>query len=69
MIEIIISLYRCLLNKKDTFILSKAHSSIPFCIMLRDYGYKPEITTHLEIDKKMELNAQQVVLAMVFLCL
>ncbi len=52
MIEIIISLYRCLLNKKDTFILSKAHSSIPFCIMLRDYGYKPEITTHLEIDKK-----------------
>tara|TARA_A100001011_G_C14304855_1_gene842566 strand:+ start:561 stop:1328 length:768 start_codon:yes stop_codon:yes gene_type:complete len=52
MIEILLALYRCILKKNDTFILSKAHSSVPFCIMLRDYGYKPEITTHLEIDKK-----------------
>ena len=52
MIEIIITLYKCILKKQDTFILSKAHSSVPFCIMLRDYGLRPKITTHLEIDKK-----------------
>jgi len=52
MIEIIISLYFKTLKKKDKFILSKAHASFPLCIILRERGLKPKMTTHLEIDEK-----------------
>ena len=52
MIEIIISLYERILKKNDIFILSKAHASIPFCLLLRDKGYNTKITTHLELDLK-----------------
>ena len=52
MIEIIIILYEKFLRTKDKFILSKAHASIPLCLLLKRYGYKPKITTHLEIDVK-----------------
>ena len=52
MIEIIIALYFKILKKKDKFILSKAHASFPLCILLRERGLKPKITTHLEIDEK-----------------
>ena len=52
MIEIIISLYSKILKKSDKFILSKAHASFPLCILLRERGLKPKITTHLEIDEK-----------------
>ena len=51
-IEILIYLFQFLLKKYDKFILSKAHASIPFCILLREYGYKNKISTHLEIDQK-----------------
>ena len=52
MIEIILALYKCILKKNDTFVLSKAHSSVPYCLMLKDLGFNPKVTTHLEIDKK-----------------
>jgi len=52
MIEIIIALFSKILKKKDKFILSKAHASFPLCILLRERGLKPKITTHLEIDEK-----------------
>ena len=56
MIEILISLYETCLKKKDKFILSKAHSSFPLCIYLRQKGLKPKLTTHLEIDLKNGIN-------------
>ena len=52
MIEILIYIYEIKLNKKDKFILSKAHASFPLCILLRQKGYNPKIKTHLEIDEK-----------------
>ena len=52
MIEIVIALFSKILKKKDKFILSKAHASFPLCILLRERGLKPKITTHLEIDEK-----------------
>jgi len=56
MIEIIIALYSKILKKKDKFILSKAHASFPLCIILRERGLNPKITTHLEIDEKNGIN-------------
>ena len=52
MIEIIITLYDFILKKNDKFILSKSHASFPLCILLKEKGYKPKLTTHLELDKK-----------------
>ena len=52
MIEIIVAIYSKILKKKDKFILSKSHASFPLCILLREKGLKPKITTHLEIDEK-----------------
>lgn len=52
MIEIILTLYEVILKKKDKFILSKSHASFPLCILLKNRGLKPKLTTHLEIDKK-----------------
>ncbi len=49
-IEILIILYNNILNNKDKFILSKAHASFPLCLLLRDQGLKPSLTTHLELD-------------------
>ena len=51
MIEIIITLYELIL-KNDKFILSKSHASFPLCLLLREKGYKPKLTTHLELDEK-----------------
>jgi transketolase len=52
MIEIIVCLFEKILRSKDKFILSKAHASFPLCIILREKGYKPRLTTHLELDEK-----------------
>tara|TARA_B100000900_G_C20587058_1_gene720027 strand:- start:1923 stop:2678 length:756 start_codon:yes stop_codon:yes gene_type:complete len=52
MIEILVYLFEKVLKKKDKFILSKSHASFPFCILLREKGFKPKMTTHLEIDPK-----------------
>tara|TARA_B100000989_G_scaffold283173_1_gene248869 strand:- start:5898 stop:6644 length:747 start_codon:yes stop_codon:yes gene_type:complete len=51
-IEILILLYEKILSKSDKFIISKAHSSFPLCLILRSKGYKTKLTTHLEIDEK-----------------
>ena len=52
MIETLISLYETVLKKNDKFILSKSHSSFPLCLLLKEKGLNPELTTHLEIDPK-----------------
>lgn len=52
MIEILLSLYEKTLKKMDKFILSKAHASYPLCILLKEKGLNPKLTTHLEIDEK-----------------
>ncbi len=56
MIEILVAMYEKVLTKKDKFLLSKAHASFPLCILLRSKGFKPKITTHLEIDEKNGIN-------------
>ena len=50
MIEILLTLYEIILKKEDKFILSKAHASFPLCLLLKEIGYEPQLTTHLEID-------------------
>ena len=52
MIEILLTLYEVIMKKNDKFILSKAHASYPLCILLKDKGLNPELTTHLELDIK-----------------
>jgi len=49
-IEMFIALHEEIIKNEDKFILSKAHASFPYCLYLRDHGYNPSITTHLEID-------------------
>ena len=50
-IETLITLYDVVMSSKDKFILSKAHASFPLCILLRDKGLEPKLSTHLEIDE------------------
>jgi len=49
-IEILLALYEEILNEDDKFILSKAHASFPFCLLLKEKGFNPALTTHLERD-------------------
>jgi len=56
MIEILIALYEAVLKQDDKFILSKAHASFPLCILLKEKGYEPKLTTHLEIDPENEIH-------------
>ncbi len=51
-IETLIYLYEIEIKKNDKFILSKSHASFPLCILLKEKGLNPKITTHLEIDTK-----------------
>ena len=46
MIETLITLFEVFIKKNDKFILSKAHSSFPLCILLREKGLKTKLTTH-----------------------
>ena len=55
MIETLVTLFERVIKKNDKFILSKAHASFPFCIMLREKGLNPELKTHLEIDEKNKI--------------
>lgn len=50
LIEMILVLYEVIMDKDDKFILSKAHASFPLCLLLRQKGFNPKLTTHLEID-------------------
>ncbi len=52
MIETLIYLFEKVLKKKDRFILSKSHASFPLCLLLREKGLNPKMTTHLELDIK-----------------
>lgn len=52
MIEILLSLYEKIMKKNDKFILSKSHASYPMCLLLKEKGLKPKLTTHLERDVK-----------------
>lgn len=52
MIEILLTLFEVIIKKNDKFILSKSHASFPLCLLLRQKGLKPKLTTHLELDKK-----------------
>jgi len=56
MIETLVYLLEKVLKKNDKFILSKSHASYPFILMLRKKGFKPKLTTHLEIDEKNGIN-------------
>jgi len=49
-IELLITLYEVVLKEDDKFILSKAHASFPLCLILKEKGYNPSLTTHLELD-------------------
>jgi len=55
-IETLIVLYDCILKKNDKFILSKSHASFPLCLLLKEKGLNPSLTTHLEIDEKNGIN-------------
>ena len=48
MIELIIIMYGKILKKNDKFILSKSHASFPLCLILKEKGLNPNLTTHLE---------------------
>ena len=50
MIEMLLALYESVLHGEDKFILSKAHASFPLCLLLREKGFHPELSTHLELD-------------------
>ena len=56
MIEVLLFVYENFLEKKDKFILSKAHASFPLCILLKEKGFNTKIKTHLEIDEKNGIN-------------
>tara|TARA_Y100001936_G_C15996371_1_gene625323 strand:+ start:159 stop:911 length:753 start_codon:yes stop_codon:yes gene_type:complete len=56
MIEMLLALFEVIIKKKDKFILSKAHSSFPLCLLLRKKGFKTKLTTHLELDPKNGIN-------------
>ena len=49
-IEMLIALYEKTLKEDDKFILSKAHASFPLCLLLKEKGYQPKLTTPLELD-------------------
>ena len=49
-IEMLLALYEIILLEEDKFILSKAHASFPLCLLLRDKGFDPKLSTHLERD-------------------
>ena len=56
MIEMLLALHEEVLKPDDKFILSKAHSSYPYCIYLRENGFKPSIRTHLELDPENNIH-------------
>ena len=53
MIEMILVLYeKVLKEEEDKFILSKAHASIPLCLLLKEKYPNIPLTTHLEVDSE-----------------
>ena len=56
MIEMVILLYEKVLKEEDKFILSKAHASIPLCLLLQEKHSNIPITTHLELDPSHSIH-------------
>jgi len=56
MIEMLLALHEEVLKPEDKFILSKAHSSYPYCIYLRENGFNLSVRTHLEIDLENNIH-------------
>lgn len=56
MIETLLALHEEIMDQEDKFILSKAHASYPYQIYLKEQGFNPEITTHLELDQKNSIH-------------
>ena len=56
MIEAFLVLHEEVMEKGDKFILSKAHASYPYQIYLREQGFNPKITTHLEVDEENSIH-------------
>ena len=56
MIEMLLALCEGVLKEEDKFILSKAHASFPFCLLLREKGYDPSLTTRFEIDPRNDMH-------------
>ncbi len=56
-IEILISLYNCVLREEDKFILSKGHACFPLYVILKERGYNPKIMGHPERDEKNGIYA------------
>ena len=52
MIEMLLALHEEVLKPEDKFILSKAHSSYPYCIYLRENGFNIKVT-HLSLIQKI----------------
>ena len=53
-IEILLTLYEVIMKKGDKFILSKAHSSFPLCILLREKGFKTKEDAEKFYEKKIK---------------
>jgi len=51
-IEILVSLYDCILKPEDKFLLGKGHACYPFYVLLNEKGYNPKISGHPDIDEK-----------------
>lgn len=49
-VEIMISLYDHVMTADDRFILSKGHACFPYYVLLREKGYKPNISSHPDRD-------------------
>ena len=56
MIEMLLALHEEVLKLEDKFVLSKAHSSYPYCIYLRENGFNIPVRTHLEIDPENNIH-------------
>lgn len=56
MMESLIVLFELILKKNDKFILSKSHSSYPLCLILKEKGFQPKLSTHLERDEKNRIH-------------
>lgn len=52
MIEMLLAIYEKVMKEEDKFILSKAHASFSLCLLLKEKGYDPPLTTHLEINSQ-----------------
>lgn len=51
-VEILITLFDCVLKLEDKFILSKGHACWPYYVLLREKGYNPKLEGHPTRDEQ-----------------